>query len=153
MTTDTRPGPRVTTGRPAAPDDGSRAGLTAAVLLAAGVVALLTLTPAGRGYAFGDPVTELRWYAAGLDSPGTLAQLLGNLLLLAPLAGLAVLRWPALGRGGRLLAAAVTAGATIELLQWTLSLGRVVSPLDALLNATGAVLVGGLVAASRRLRA
>jgi hypothetical protein len=33
-------------------------------------------------------------------------------------------------------------GTGIELLQWLLPLGRVVSPLDAVLNATGAVLAG-----------
>jgi hypothetical protein len=32
------------------------------------------------------------------------------------------------------------------LLQWTLPLGRVVSPVDALLNATGAVITGLVVA-------
>jgi hypothetical protein len=32
------------------------------------------------------------------------------------------------------------------LLQWTLPLGRVVSPVDALLNATGAVITGLAVA-------
>ncbi|MBW0117977.1 VanZ family protein [Pseudonocardia abyssalis] len=45
------------------------------------------------------------------------------------------------------------AGAAIELLQWLLPLGRVVSPVDALLNAAGAVLAGLLVVAARRSRA
>jgi hypothetical protein len=43
------------------------------------------------------PLTELRWYATGLDSETTLLQLVGNLLLLAPLAVPAALRWPRLG--------------------------------------------------------
>jgi hypothetical protein len=37
------------------------------------------------------------------------------------------------------------AGRGIELLQWALPLGRVVSPVDAALNATGAVVAGLLV--------
>ncbi|SNR81867.1 hypothetical protein SAMN04488107_0028 [Geodermatophilus saharensis] len=44
-----------------------------------------------------------------------------------------------------LVAVAVATGAAIETLQWALPLGRVVSPLDALLNATGAVAAGLLV--------
>ena len=71
-------------------------------------------------------------------------QLAGNLALLFPLAVLAVLRRPRLGTPPRLAALAVAAGAGIELLQWALPLGRVVSPVDAALNATGA-LAGGLV--------
>jgi hypothetical protein len=63
---------------------------------------------------------------------------------------LAVLRWPRLARPGPLVAAALAAAGAIELLQWALPLGRVVSPLDALLNAAGAVLAGLLVARVRR---
>jgi glycopeptide antibiotics resistance protein len=76
-------------------------------------------------------------------------QLVGNLALLAPLAALAVVRWPVLAAPHRLVGAAVLVGAGIELLQWALPLGRVVSPLDALLNATGAVLTGLAVAVLR----
>jgi hypothetical protein len=46
-------------------------------------------------------------------------------------------------------------GAVIELLQWAVPLGRVVSPLDAVLNAAGALAAGLLVRhlprSSRRL--
>jgi glycopeptide antibiotics resistance protein len=124
-----------------------RSGLDAALLLAALAVAWLTLTPAGgSGWAWGAPLTELRWYATGLDSEATVLQLVGNLLLLVPLAVLAVLRRPRLGTPPRLAALAVAAGAGIELLQWALPLGRVVSPVDAALNATGAVAAGLVVA-------
>ena len=115
--------------------------LAAAVL----VVAALTLTPVGTGWAWGAPLAELRWYATGLDSPATVLQLLGNLCLLAVPAGLVVHLWPAAGRFSRLVALAAGTAAGIELLQWTLSLGRVVSPLDAALNAAGAVVAGLLV--------
>jgi VanZ family protein len=131
-------------------DAGRRTALDVALLAAALAVAALTLTPAGgTGWAWGAPLTELRWYATGLASEATRLQLLGNLLLLAPLAVLAVLRRPGLATAGRLTAAAVAVAGGIEVLQWALPLGRVVSPVDAALNATGAVLAG-LVAARLR---
>jgi hypothetical protein len=123
----------------------SRRSLDAALAAAAAVVALLTLLPTGRGWAWSAPLTEARWYIAGWDSPTAMLQLTGNLALLAPLAAVAVLRWPALASPRRLAAAALAAGIGIELLQWLLPLGRVVSPLDALLDATGALLTGLVV--------
>ena len=45
------------------------------------------------------------------------------------------------------------AGTSIETLQWLLAIGRVVSPVDALLNATGAVLAASWVTRSRDGRA
>jgi hypothetical protein len=114
------------------------------------VVALLTLLPAGSGWAWGSPLSELRWYVTGLDSRATLLQLVGNLGLLTAPAALAVLRRPHLGRPGPLAAASLAAGTAIELPQWALPLGRVVSPLDALLNALGALAAGLLVARMRR---
>jgi hypothetical protein len=116
-------------------------------LWASGVlVALLTLLPTGRGWSWGAPMSELHWYATAWTSGTAMVELLGNLALLGPLAALAVLRWPALGHPRRLVPVALAAGTTIELLQWALPLGRVVSPVDALLNATGAVVTGLLVA-------
>ncbi|MFD2090950.1 VanZ family protein [Blastococcus deserti] len=123
--------------------------LDAGVATALVGVALLTLVPTGHGWAWGAPVAELQWYATGWGSGAAMLQLLGNLALLGPLAALAVLRRPALSAPHRLAVAAVAAGATIELLQWLLPLGRVVSPLDALLNAAGAVLAGLLAARLR----
>lgn len=122
--------------------------LLIAALLA---VAALTLTPEGRGWAWGSPAAELAWYAGGLESEATMLQLAGNVGLLVVPAALAVLLWPGLGRPARLVGAAVATGAGIEVLQLTLSLGRVVSPLDAALNASGAVLAGLLVASVDRL--
>lgn len=108
-------------------------------------VAAVTLTPEGTGWAWGAPSTELRWYATGLGSSATLLQLVGNLSLLVLPAALAVLLWPSLGRPARLGAAALAAGAAIEAMQWALPLGRVVSPVDAVLNAAGATIAGLLV--------
>jgi hypothetical protein len=114
-----------------------------------GAVVLITLTPRGSGWAWGSPPDEARWYLTGLDSPTTMLELIGNLLLLVLPFGLAAARWPVLGRAGLLAGLSLGAGSTIEFLQWVLPLGRVVSPLDAVLNATGAV-VAGLVIAHRR---
>ncbi|MFW3168726.1 VanZ family protein [Geodermatophilus sp. CPCC 206100] len=134
-------------------DDDRRRVLDVALLCAGLAVAVLTLTPTGAaGWAWGAPLTELRWYATGLESRTTLFQLLGNLALLAPLAALAVLRWPALGTPHRLVVVAVAVAGGVELLQWALPLGRVVSPVDAALNVTGAVLAGLLAAAAIRVR-
>lgn len=114
-------------------------------------VAAVTLTPEGSGWAWGSPAEELVWYARGLESEATMLQLVGNVGLLVVPAALAVVLWPGLGRPTRLVGAAVATGAGIEVLQLTLSLGRVVSPLDAALNATGAVLAGLLVASVDRM--
>ena len=129
-----------------------RSPLPIALLASLAVVALLTLTPEGQGWAWGSPFTEARWYLTGLDSPATMLQLTGNLTLLVVPAALAVLRWPALGRLGVLAAVSFTMSAGIETAQWALPLGRVVSPLDAVLNATGAIAGGLLTAHVLRMR-
>jgi hypothetical protein len=126
------------------------AALLAGALL---VVALLTLMPAGVGWNWGSPVTELRWYATSWNSETAMLQLAGNLGLLAAPAALAVALWPGLAAPPRLLAVALASGTAIELMQWALPLGRVVSPLDALFNATGAVAAGVLVSRVPVLRA
>jgi hypothetical protein len=118
-----------------------------------GAVVLITLTPRGSGWAWGSPPDEARWYLTGLDSPTTMLELIGNLLLLVLPFGLAAARWPVLGRVGLLAGLSLTAGSTIEFLQWMLPLGRVVSPLDAVLNATGALATGLTVAHARAMRA
>ena len=115
-------------------------------------VVLITLTPRGTGWAWGSPLVEARWYLTGLDSTATMLQLAGNLLLLVVPFGLAAARWPVLGRVRLLAALSLTAGSTIEFLQWALPLGRVVSPLDAVLNATGALAAGLVVAHVRATR-
>lgn len=136
-----------TTAPPEAP---GRGALLAALCVAGAVVAALTLTPQGTGWSWAPPLAEARWYATGLDSAATRLQLLGNLALLAVPAALAVLLWPSLRSPVRLAGAALAVAGGIEVLQWALAVGRVVSPLDAALNATGAVAVGLLVAAATR---
>lgn len=121
----------------------------AASLLA---VVLITLTPRGSGWAWGSPLEEARWYLTGLNSTATMLQLGGNLLLLVVPFALAAARWPALGRLRIGAGLSLAAGTTIELLQWALPLGRVVSPLDAVLNATGAFAAALVVAHGRAMR-
>ena len=128
---------------PPAPRTGRRRLLPVLLLLASlALTAWVTMRPVGDGWAWGAPAEELRWYLAGLGSPATLRQLLGNLLLLTPATVAAVVCVPRLGRARLLVVAAVTAAAIIEGLQWLLPLGRVVSPTDGVLNASGAVLAG-----------
>jgi VanZ like family len=124
----------------------TRAGLGLGLAGALAVVGVLTLLPSGYGWSWGSPVEELRWYLTGLESSATMLQLVGNLSLLVVPAALAVLLWPSLARASRLPWVALAAGTTIEVLQWALPLGRVVSPLDALLNAVGAIGAAVLVA-------
>ena len=76
-----------------------------------------------------------------------MVQLVGNLALLVIPAALAVLRWPPLGQLGPARRPRAGRGHDIELLQRVLPLGRVVSPLDAVLNAVGAIAAGLLVSA------
>jgi hypothetical protein len=114
-------------------------------------VALITLTPQGSGWAWGSPLDEARWYLTGLDSTATIEQLAGNLILLVVPFGLAAARWPALSHVRVLASLSLAAGGTIELLQWALPLGRVVSPLDAVLNAFGALAAGLVVALGRAM--
>ena len=128
-----------------APSGARRQALTAPFALAVASVAALTLMPRGSGWRWGAPIDELHWYLTGLGSEATMVQLVGNLTLLAAPAAVAVLRWPPVGKLGRLVGLALAAGTTIELLQRVLPLGRVVSPLDAVLNAVGAVAAGLLV--------
>lgn len=107
-----------------------------ALLLSLGAVASLTLSSAGTGWAWGAPLQELQWYAALSGQART--QLVGNVLLLTPAAAAATLLWPQLAARPYLPGWTIAAGVTIEVLQWLLPIGRVVSPVDALLNAAGA---------------
>src|SRR3954465_11624944 len=136
------------------PRTGRRARRAWALGMATSLVAaaLITLTPQGSGWAWGSPLDEARWYLTGLDSTATVEQLAGNLLLLVVPFRLAAARWPALSALRGLAGLSLAAGTTIELLQWALPLGRVVSPLDAVLNATGALAAGLVVTHGRRMR-
>jgi VanZ like family len=138
---------------PASRDGSARVFLLVLLGASLAAVAALTLTPDGTGWAWGAPLVELRWYVRGLDSPSTVTQLVGNLALLVVPAVVAVVLWPRMRRIGLLAFAATSVATGIELLQWILPLGRVVSPMDALLNTVGAVTAGLLTAVVLRVRA
>src|SRR4051812_11738336 len=127
-----------------APAGRGRTGLTVLLAVALAAVAALTLVPRGSGWEWGSPPDELHWYLTGLGSVATMVQLVGNLSLLVVPAAVAVLLWPPLRPRARLVGLSLAAGASIEVLQWALPLGRVVSPLDAVLNAAGAVAAGSM---------
>jgi hypothetical protein len=147
-----RPAAAPPTGSAPPPGGSLRAAWQPAWLAAWVLVAVVTLVPVGQGWSWGSPAAELRWYVTGFGSASTMLQLVGNLALLAAPAALAVVRRPALGGALRLAGAGLLAGGTIEFLQWVLPLGRVVSPLDAVLNATGVVVTGLFVAHRRVVR-
>jgi VanZ like family len=82
------------------------------------------------------------------DSPGTaVAQLIGNLLVLAAVGFFLPIRFGWAAGLSRILAIAVVVSTTIEVLQWVIDIGRVSSVDDIMVNAAGAVLAA---AASRR---
>lgn len=88
--------------------------------------------------------------------PTQVALVAGNLLLLAPFAAAAPLRWRALASGWRVVAAAAVIAGTDEVLQGILGRGRNVSVDDVLVQVLGAVAVygmttGALAARERRL--
>jgi len=147
------PAPTGTRRHPTLPEAMVRACCVVGLAWSLPLAGVATLTPEGTGWSWGDPLTELRWYATGLGSPSTMLELVGNLALLALPAAFAVRIWPPLGRRPVLIAVALAAGTSIETLQWVLAIGRVVSPVDALLNATGAVLAASWVTRSRDGRA
>jgi hypothetical protein len=124
-------------------------GLVGSLMLAA----VAALSPEGTGWRWADPLTELWWYADGWDSPATMLQLFGNLALFALPAAFAVRLWPPLRRHSLLIGVSLFGGIAIETLQWLLPIGRVVSPVDALLNATGALLAALLTMQLHRRRA
>lgn len=71
-------------------------------------------------------------------------QVIGNLLVFAPLGFFAPMRFAALAGLGRVFALAAAGSAVIEILQYHLDLDRVSSVDDVLVNAVGAVLAARL---------
>lgn len=146
------------TGHPVPPLPPPRRRAASAALVAAlTATAVLTLSPTGVGWTWAPPVDELRWYAAGLGRPGTLLQLLGNLLLLVPAALAASRLRPGPAHVPALVASAAGVAVGVEVLQLVTAVGRVVSPVDALLNTVGAavavVVAAAVTSPPRRRRA
>ena len=123
------------------------AGLDVGIVLVALEILALTMMPIGDGSALhlmpgSDILTEFA-------DDGSLWQIAGNLLLLAPLGLLVPLRFPALRSIPRMTFFAFAVSVGIELVQYFLHAGRITSTDDVLLNtlgvAAGATLTCGWV--------
>jgi VanZ family protein len=105
----------------------------------------LGLTPLGAGLRGLNLVPLLDLASQLRHTPGyAIYQIAANLLFLLPFGALAPLRWPALASLWRLAMIGAGFAATIEIIQYALSLGRVASIDDVLVNVAGAV-IGGLL--------
>ncbi|HVW40667.1 MAG TPA: VanZ family protein [Amycolatopsis sp.] len=112
------------------------AGLDVGIVLVALEIIALTVMPIGSGSSLhlmpgSDILTEFA-------DDGSLWQIAGNLVLLAPLGLLVPLRVPALRSISRMTFFAFAVSVGIELLQYVLHNGRVTSTDDVLLNTLGA---------------
>ncbi|WP_329056259.1 VanZ family protein [Amycolatopsis sp. NBC_01488] len=116
------------------------AGLDTAILLVAGLVAVLVSAPVAGGHTStlhllpGQDLTDL----FNADDADAVWQVAGNLVLLSPLGALCPLRIRALRPLTRLTLAAVAVSITIETVQYLIHAGRVTSTDDVLLNTIGA---------------
>ncbi|MEC3977030.1 VanZ family protein [Amycolatopsis sp. H20-H5] len=128
------------------------ASLTAAVDVAAvtlGLLALCLVTmPVGDSGTSTLDLTPGTDLVAAFADDGSIWQLLGNLLMLAPLGALLPLRVRGLRSLGRIVLAALIASTLVEGVQYLMHAGRVTSTDDVLLNTTGAA-VGGLLSRRR----
>ncbi|HET6502214.1 MAG TPA: VanZ family protein [Amycolatopsis sp.] len=113
------------------------AGLDVAIVVVIAEVLALTMMPVGTGHKSSvhlipgsDIITEFR-------AEGSLWQIAGNLVLLAPLGVLLPLRVRRLRSIPRMTAIAFVVSAAIELAQYLAHAGRVTSTDDVLLNTLG----------------
>ena len=118
------------------------AGLDTAILLVAGLVAVLVSAPVAGGHTStlhllpGQDLTDL--FNADDGDGDAVWQIAGNLVLLSPLGALCPLRIRALRPLTRLTLAALAVSITIETVQYLIHAGRVASTDDVLLNTIGA---------------
>jgi hypothetical protein len=125
--------------------------LVYAALLVASLV--FTSQPDLASQARLDPGADLR--TALRAAPGDVypwVQLVGNLVLLLPLGALAPMRISWLNNYPRVFLAGLAVAASIEIIQYLLITGRVMSTDDVVLNAVGAVLGSTLARPRRALR-
>lgn len=136
--------------------------LASAVLDAALVVALVgvlavTLTPAegdmeGLPRVYLLPLIDV-WQRLNSvrGGPTELVNVLGNLVLLAPLGFLAPLRFPSLDGLGRIVVAAAVLSTAIEITQYVLDTGRTADINDVLFNTLSGALGYAALGVARRL--
>ncbi|TNC26124.1 VanZ family protein [Amycolatopsis alkalitolerans] len=112
-------------------------GLDTGIVVMALEVLALTMMPVGHSHGSSlhlMPGSDILTEFAG---NGSLWQIAGNLLLLAPLGVLVSLRFPALRSIRRITALAFGVSVVLELTQYLLHAGRVTSTDDVLLNTLG----------------
>ncbi|MFD4249614.1 VanZ family protein [Amycolatopsis thermoflava] len=116
----------------------STAGIDVGAVLLAALVLALTMIPVGASRTSSLHLVPGSDILTEFTDDGSLWQIAGNLLLLAPLGALLPLRLARLHSVARVAWAALAASAAIELTQFVLHLGRVTSTDDVLLNTLGA---------------
>jgi glycopeptide antibiotics resistance protein len=109
---------------------------------------ILTPRPAARELNL-VPLRELVGQLAG-DPATAVEQIGGNLLVFAAFGFFGTIRWGL--RVPRVVAIAAAGSVLVELLQYTLDLGRVSSVDDVLLNAMGAGIAAGVARLTRPVR-
>jgi hypothetical protein len=100
---------------------------------------VFTPTPRGRRVAL-VPLRDVADLFVAGPAATIVAQVGGNLLVLAAFGAFLPMRFAALARLGRMAVASAAASVTMELLQYVLNLGRVTSVDDVLMNTAGGVL-------------
>lgn len=90
------------------------------------------------------PFATIAWLLATKSLAYAAAQIVGNLLLLAPIGLLGPTALPALNRWWRIALATALLAAAIEVTQWLLLSGRHADIDDVILNVTGALLAYSL---------
>ncbi|MFI5936083.1 VanZ family protein [Actinoplanes sp. NPDC051494] len=119
---------------------GAEVGLVAGSL--PWVVMLFTPQPAGRSVDL-IPLHDVPSWFSG--DPGTgIAQVGGNLLVLAAFGFFLPVRFAAAASLSRVFVLALATSTGVEVLQWVLAIGRVSSVDDILINTVGAVLAAAL---------
>jgi len=116
----------------------STAGIDVGVVLLVGLVLALTMIPIGADRTSSLHLLPGSDVLTEFADDGSLWQIAGNLLLLAPLGALLPLRVACLHSVPRVAGAALVTSVAIEVTQFVLHVGRVTSTDDVLLNTLGA---------------
>ncbi|HKS46238.1 MAG TPA: VanZ family protein [Amycolatopsis sp.] len=113
------------------------AGLDVAIVLVAGEVFAVTMMPIVSGHTSSLHLMPGSDILTEFHGDGSLWQIAGNLVLLAPLGVLVPLRVPPLRSVRRMMVTAFVVSIAIETTQYLLHVGRVTSTDDILLNTLG----------------
>lgn len=125
-------------------------GLDVGILVVALEVLALTMMPIGHSHGSSVHLVPGSDILTEFTGTGSLWQIAGNLVLLAPLGILVPLRVPALRSIRRITLVAFVVSVGLELAQHLLHLGRVTSTDDVLLNTLGVAAAATLTCWARR---